>query len=86
MRYKYFETTVKDYEDTIMLNWITQEPFNTADFEVFIKEVKSAFNQIIEDINYKILREIYFIIIFNELITYRTFCSLHCAIRTKNYM
>ena len=53
MRYKYFKTTVKDYEDTIMLNWITQEPFNTADFEVFIKEVKSAFNQIIEDINYK---------------------------------
>ena len=36
-----------------MLNWITQEPFNAADFEVFIKEVKSAFNQIIEDINYK---------------------------------
>ena len=53
MRYKYFKTTVKDYEDTIMLNWITQEPFNAADFEVFIKEVKSAFNQIIEDINYK---------------------------------
>ena len=53
MRYKYFKTTVKDYEDTIMLNWITQEPFNIADFEVFIKEVKSAFNQIIEDINYK---------------------------------
>ncbi len=53
MRFKYFKTTVKDYEDTIMLNWITQEPFNIADFEVFIKEVKSAFNQIIEDINYK---------------------------------
>lgn len=52
MRYKYFKTTVEDYKDTIVLNWITQEPFNTADFEVFIKEVKSAFNQIIEDINY----------------------------------
>ena len=53
MRYKYFKTTVEDYKDTIVLNWITQEPFNAADFEVFIKEVKSAFNQIIEDINYK---------------------------------
>lgn len=53
MRYKYFKTTVEDYKDTIVLNWITQEPFNTADFKVFIKEVKSAFNQIIEDINYK---------------------------------
>lgn len=53
MRYKYFKTTVEDYKDTIVLNWITQEPFNASDFEVFIKEVKSAFNQIIEDINYK---------------------------------
>lgn len=53
MRFKYFKTTVEDYKDTIVLNWITQEPFNAADFEVFIKEVKSAFNQIIEDINYK---------------------------------
>lgn len=53
MRFKYFKTTVKEYEDTIVLNWITQEPFNLADFKVFIEEVKSAFNQIIEDIDYK---------------------------------
>lgn len=53
MRFKNFKTIVKDYNDTIVLIWITQEPFNTADFEVFMKEVKSAFNQIIEDIGYK---------------------------------
>lgn len=53
MRFKNFKTIVKDYDNKIVLIWITQEPFNTADFEVFIKEVKSAFTEIIEDINYK---------------------------------
>lgn len=53
MRFKNFKTIVKDYDNTIVLIWITQEPFNTSDFEVFMKEVKSAFNQIIEDIDYK---------------------------------
>lgn len=53
MRFKNFNTIVKDYDDTIVLIWITQEPFNSSDFEIFIKEVRSAFNQIIEDIHYK---------------------------------
>lgn len=50
MRFKDINTDV--YDNVIELHWVTEDDFDRNDFNIFLKEVKSAFNEIIEDTNY----------------------------------
>ena len=50
MRFKDINTDV--YDNVIELHWVTEDDFDRNDFNIFLKEVQSAFNEIIEDTNY----------------------------------